>query len=65
MNNIILTDAERTELKSMATYWQEVEKREDTSPLDEELLMVYRRLGPKVLFIIAQYLELTENEASK
>lgn len=61
----ILTDAERITLKSMAKYWQEVGKREDTSPLEEELSMVCRKFGYKVLFIIAQYLELTENGVSK
>jgi len=65
MSDNILTDAERITLKNMANYWQEVGKREDTSPLEEEHLMVYRKFGYKVLFIIARYLELTENKVNK
>jgi hypothetical protein len=56
----ILTEEERTALKSMARYWDEVAKQEDASPLEQELLTVYRKLGYKILPIIARYLELTE-----
>lgn len=56
----ILTDEERATLKSMAMYWEEVAEREEKGPLEHELLMVYRKLGYRVLFIIARYLELTE-----
>ena len=58
----ILTDEERGQLKSMAMYWKEVRGREDTSPLEHELLMVYRKLGYRMLYIIERYLELTEEE---
>jgi len=55
----ILTDEERGQLKSMARYWEEVRGREDTSPLEHELLTVYHELGYRVLYIIERYLELT------
>lgn len=54
----ILTDKERAQLKSMANYWKEVRNREDTSQLE-------RALGAKILFIIARYIELTEEEEQK
>jgi hypothetical protein len=56
----ILTKEERTVLKSMARYWCEVVKREDTSPLEPEVLIVYRKLGYRILPLIVRYLELTE-----
>ena len=56
----ILTAKDRSSLKSMSNYWREVAKREDTSPLEQELYTVTRRLGTNILFIIARYIELTE-----
>ena len=56
----ILTEEERTSLKSMALYWDKVAKQENTTPLEYELLMVFRSLGTRILPIIARYIELTE-----
>lgn len=56
----ILTEEERTSLKSMALYWDEVAKRENTAPLEYEVLMVFQNLGTRILPIIARYIELTE-----
>lgn len=56
----ILTDSERKSLRSMVRYWNEVSEREDKGPLVGEVLVVSRLLGPKLLFVIAKYLELTE-----
>jgi hypothetical protein len=58
----ILTDKDRKSLKSMSNYWREVAKREDPSPLDQELYTVIRTLGTNILFIIARYIELTEED---
>lgn len=58
----ILTHKERVTFRSMSRYWQEVEKREDTGPLLHELDKVYRMVGVDLLFILARYIELTEEE---
>lgn len=57
MNKEILTKDERSALKSMALYWDEVSRRENTSPLYAEVPIVCNRLGPKILWIIKAYLE--------
>lgn len=51
----ILTEKEVETLKSMSRYWDEVSRREDTSPLMAEMQHVYRMLGVKILFIISEY----------
>jgi hypothetical protein len=58
----ILTHEERVAFRSMSRYWQEVAKREDTSPLLHELDKVRRMVGVDLLFILARYIELTEEE---
>lgn len=58
----ILTTVERQKFASMARYWYEVEEREDTSPLMDETLIIYRQLGVRTLFILARYIELTEEK---
>lgn len=62
MMDEILTDSERKSLKSMARYWNEVAEREDKGPLYSEVLTVSKLLGPKLLFIVTKYLELTEGK---
>ncbi len=56
----ILTDIERAKFKSMARYWREVEEREDTSPLEQEFLIVARWLQTRMLFVLARYIEITK-----
>ncbi|MEA1997746.1 MAG: hypothetical protein U9N61_00260 [Euryarchaeota archaeon] len=56
----ILTDSERKKLKSMSLYWDEVSKRDDNSPLFHELDTVFRMLGPKLLFLVSDYIKLKE-----
>ena len=56
----ILTETERQKFISMARYWREVENREDTSPLDQELLVVLRWLQTRMLFVLARYIEITQ-----
>lgn len=57
MDTTILTEDERTALKSMARYWDEVHQRDDSSPLYQEVPMVCNRLGVKILWIIEAYLD--------
>lgn len=54
MNNL-LTKEETNALKSMSRYWDEVSRREDTSPLGHEMQQVYQMLGVRILFIISEY----------
>lgn len=53
----LLTKEEIVAIKSMNLYWQEVIKRDDTSPLHHELQKVIGRFGTKILFILADYAE--------
>ena len=57
---VILTDKEKRLLAGMVGYWTEVANRDDTSPLSFELQQVFQMLGLKVLWIIRDYLTLTE-----
>jgi hypothetical protein len=47
-----LSDEQRRTLLGMGRYWEEVAKREDTSPLVFELRYVYRMLGTTLLWIV-------------
>jgi len=58
----ILSDGEVSGVLSMNKYWEEVSERENQSPLDNELNMIVRRLGIKILFIIAEYAKLQREE---
>ena len=58
--NKVLTDSEISKFKSMSLYWDEVWKREDTSPLEHEIGSVYTVLGAKILLLIEHYIELLE-----
>jgi len=58
----ILTHEKRVKLQSMSTYWWEVKEREDKSLLGPELHQVYSMVGTDLLFIIARYIELTEEK---
>jgi len=60
--NKVLTDLEIQTLKSMSLYWEEVRKRDDTSPLYHEIAQIHRMLGTKILFVIEHYIELLETE---
>lgn len=51
----LLTKKQIDTLKSMSRYWDEVSRREDTSPLEAELHEIYQMLGVKILFIISEY----------
>lgn len=54
MDNI-LTEKETKTLQSMSRYWDEVSRRDDTSPLKHEMQQVYQMLGLRILFIISEY----------
>lgn len=58
----ILSDGEVSGVLSMNKYWEEVSERENQSPLDNELNMIVRRLGVRILFIIAEYAKLQKEE---
>ena len=58
----ILSEGEVSEVLSMNIYWEEVVKRENTSPLLSELNQVFNLLGTKILFIIAEYAKLQREE---
>lgn len=51
----LLTKEQISTILSMNTYWEEVWKREDKSPLADELREVIRMFGTGILFIIADY----------
>ena len=54
----ILSERELGAIKNMAVYWEEVEKRENRTPLRNEDKMMYNRLGEKLLWIILSYIEM-------
>jgi len=58
----LLSEEEVQGILSMNLYWEEVIKREDTSPLRNELKDIVRILGTKILFIIAEYAKLQKEE---
>ena len=62
INENILTKDERTAFKSMALYWKEVRGREDQTPLGNEAVIVFKRLGVRVLDLVEHYIETTEPE---
>lgn len=51
----LLTSAEMKTLKSMSRYWDEVNRRDDKSPLGHEIQQVYQILGVRLLFIVSDY----------
>jgi len=57
---VILSEEQRKTLKSMSRYWAEVSRRDDQTPLHQELQQVYQMLGLKILFVISHYVELLE-----
>ena len=57
MDTTILSKDERIGLRSMSRYWDEVAKREDTSPLMHERIMVSNKLGNRLLWIVEAYLD--------
>lgn len=54
-DEMILTEEEIQTLKRMSLYWNQVSKRDDTSPLSFELQQVYGMLGIRILWIIREY----------
>jgi len=61
----LLSEEEVSGVLSMNIYWEEVAKREDTSPLRNELRDIVGRLGTKILFIIAEYAKLQKEDKIK
>ncbi len=55
-----LTDKQVQTLKGMGQYWHEVSRRDDQSPLTQELGDVYRMLGTNILWILLDYIETKE-----
>lgn len=51
----ILTEDEMDALRGMISYWNEVNERDDSSPLTNELNDLYRRLGTRLLWIVEEY----------
>jgi len=51
----IMTPEEATTVLSMAKYWNEVSKREDTRPLRDELSMIFQKFGVRILWILEAY----------
>ena len=52
-----LTDKQSSTIRGMSNYWTEVSKREDKSPLIQELNDVYRMLGTNILWILRDYVK--------
>ena len=50
-----LTPEERHYIVSMSNYWNEVNERQDTSPLEQELVTVFNQFGSKVLWALEYY----------
>ena len=60
MKKDILTEDERRALKSMSLYWKEVRGRDDQTPLQPEALRVNNILGIRVLRLVEEYIEVTD-----
>lgn len=50
------------EIKSRGSYWLEVIKRENKSPLNNEWKAIASSLGPNLLWILLHYIELLKEE---
>lgn len=59
---MILTDEEVKRFKGMSQYWNEVRKRDDTSPLAQEAMQVRNVLGVRILALVEEYIELQEKK---
>lgn len=59
---MILTKDEAKAIGSMSRYWDEVEKREDSTPLGRELDLIVSRLGIRILWIVADYAKKVETQ---
>ena len=64
MNTTILTEDERTALRSMAKYWNEVDERDNSTPLYQEVSMVCNRLSTRILWIIEAYLDAVDEQSA-
>lgn len=51
----LLSEEEARAILSMNLYWEEVAKRDDQSPLLNELINIINRLGIKTLWVLADY----------
>ena len=51
----LLTNDEIDSVLSMNRYWEEVNQRLDKTPLQQELLVLVRFFGTRLLFIVADY----------
>ena len=64
MDTTILTKDERTALRSMARYWNEVDERDDSTPLHQEVSMVCDHLSTRILWIIEAYLDAVDEQSA-
>jgi len=63
MRKDLLTDSEIAGIQSCNVYWEEVSKRNDQSPLRNELRDLIDRLGcGRILFIVADYAKIQKEK---
>ncbi len=62
---MFLSYEEIRKILSKAKYWNEVNNRDDISPLEQELSQEIKNLGTRILWILEDYAERNSPENAK